>query len=662
MQSVQGWSLAILTLGVFLSGFDTSGLAEPAVDAGAAPLITGLSPASGRPGTLVIVYGSNLVEVTAITFSKNAPAPIYGSMNDGTGIQTEVPADAISGPVKVTTARGTATSPEPFEVPDISPVIQGFHPNSGLVGTWVSFSGVGLVEVTSVRFNGKEAEFTEQPWYFGGLSARVPFGATTGPITITTQAGSHTSGDSFTVTQLGAPVISEFSPRSGPPGTQITIRGTNLASVQSVTINGVAAEFSQMVADWLFVTVPVRATTGPILVVTAYGSDTAAAAFEVTQAQRPTITTVSPPSARPHSSVTITGAGFDFVEGVTFSGVPARYTVMASTMVIAEVPYAPTGPLHVICATGVAISPEPFTVIGGPKPPVVLGFAPLKAVPGTFVTIQATHFGRIRSVLFNGKRAEFVVDGGEIQALVPLFATSGPITLETDYGPATSAQPIEIYNSGELDLFTSLSRHPVMLGDRTTFTISLTNVSNARLSGIVLTNTFACGVPENALSWDGNTPFFAAPAAPELVAVIRATSSLGTILSTDGAVVCRYDHLEPGQSAVVQIEVEPHVPDLVCLLSVANNVEQDRPPVFSGFIATALVLGTVQLEIRHLGTGEVEISWPITDPPLILQTASSPERMADWTDVQEPVTVTEHCSARIPTSSSGARFFRLVQR
>lgn len=662
MQSVQGWSLAILTLSVFLGGFDTPGLAEPAGDSGAAPLITGLSPASGRPGTLVIISGSNLLEVTGITFSKNAPAPIYGSIGDGTGIQTEVPADAISGPVKVTTAGGTATSPEPFEVPDISPVIQDFHPSSGLAGTWVSFSGVGLVEVKSVRFNGKEAEFTEQPWYFGGLSARVPFGATTGPITITTQAGSDTTADSFTVTQLGAPVISEFSPRSGPPGTQITLRGVNLASVQSVMINGVAAEFSQMVADWLFVTVPVRATTGPMVVVTAYGSDTTSTPFEVTEAHRPTITTVSPPSARPHSWVTITGAGLEFVEGVTFSGVPTRYTVMASTMVIAEVPYAPSGPVHVICQTGVAISPEPFSVVGGPKPPVVLGFAPLKAVPGTFVTIQATHFGRIRSVLFNGKRAEFDVDGGEIEALVPLFATSGPITLETDYGPATSAQPIEIYNSGELDLFTSVSRDPILLGDRTTFTVSVTNVSTARLSGIMLTNTFAWGTSEDALSWEGNTPFFAVPAAPKLVEVIRVTSSMGTILSTHSAVVCRFDHLEPGQSAVVQIEAEPHVPDLVCLLSVANSVEQDRPPVFSGFIATALVLGTVQLQIRHLGTDEVEISWPITEPPLILQSAGRPERMADWTDVEQPVTVTEHCSIRIPTSSSGARFFRLVQR
>ncbi|MHC1769987.1 MAG: IPT/TIG domain-containing protein [Verrucomicrobiia bacterium] len=662
MQSVQGWSLAILTLSVFFSGFDTPGLAEPAGDAGAAPLITGLSPASGRTGTLVIISGSNLVEVTGITFSKNAPAPLYGSMDDGTAIQTEVPADAVSGPVTVTTVHGTAISSSPFEVADVLPIIESFSPTSGAVGTWVHFSGIGLEGVTSVQFHGKEAVFTEQPWYLGGLRARVPSGAGTGPITITTKTGSHTTPASFTVLQLGAPAISEFSPRSGPPGTLIAIRGSFLVSVRSVTINGVAAEFSQMVADWLYVTVPVHATSGTILVVTESGSATTSTPFEVTQAQRPTITTVSPPSARSHSWVTITGAGLDFVEGVTFSGVPARYTVMASTMVIAEVPYAPSGPLHVICQTGVAISPEPFSVVGGPKPPVVLGFAPLSAVPGTFVTIQATNFGRVRSVLFDGKRAQFDVDGDEIQALVPLFATSGPITLETDYGPATSAQLIQIYNSGELDLFTSVSRNPIMLGDRTTFNIGVTNVGNTTLSGVVLTNTFACGLPDEVLSWDGNTPFFADPAAPELVAVIRATSTTGTILSTHEAVVCRFDHLEPGQSAVVQIEAEPHVPDLVCLLSVANTDEQDRPPVFSGFIATALVLGTVQLQIRHLGTDEVEISWPITDPPLILQSASRAERMADWTDVEQPVTVTEHCSARIPASSSGARFFRLVQR
>src|SRR5438093_11826416 len=56
--------------------------------------------------------------------------------------------------------------------------------------------------------------------------AVVPVGATSGAITVTTPAGSATSAIAFTVVQeLGPPVIADFTPAVGTPGTSVVITG-----------------------------------------------------------------------------------------------------------------------------------------------------------------------------------------------------------------------------------------------------------------------------------------------------------------------------------------------------------------------------------------------------------------------------------------------------
>lgn len=69
---------------------------------------------------------------------------------------------------------------------------------SGKVGTTIGILGQGLFETTGVSFNGTTAEFTKVSDTY--LTAVVPSGATTGPVTVTTSTGTLESNKSFNVT------------------------------------------------------------------------------------------------------------------------------------------------------------------------------------------------------------------------------------------------------------------------------------------------------------------------------------------------------------------------------------------------------------------------------------------------------------------------------
>jgi len=82
--------------------------------------------------------------------------------------------------------------------------------------------------------------------------------------------------DDFSITLSSplpsAPVVTDFTPTSGPVGTDVTIGGSNFTGTTNVAFNGVAATFSNVTTTNLSATVPVGATTGPISVATANGT------------------------------------------------------------------------------------------------------------------------------------------------------------------------------------------------------------------------------------------------------------------------------------------------------------------------------------------------------------------------------------------------------
>jgi uncharacterized repeat protein (TIGR03803 family) len=79
----------------------------------------------------------------------------------------------------------------------LRPAIASLSPAKGIVGAKVTISGSSFVGATSVSFNGTHASFTVEA--SGFIVAKVPAGASSGPIRVTTRGGTATSKKSFTV-------------------------------------------------------------------------------------------------------------------------------------------------------------------------------------------------------------------------------------------------------------------------------------------------------------------------------------------------------------------------------------------------------------------------------------------------------------------------------
>jgi len=249
------------------------------------PTVTSFSPTSGAVGTQVDVQGTNFTGATSVTF--NGTSDTSFQVNSSTDITAHVPSGATTGPIAVTTPDGTGASSTNFTVTTSGgnpPAVTSFSPASGAAGTNVSITGTGFTGVTGVTFNGTTASFTFNS--DTSVSARVPTGATTGPIAVTTPNGTGTSSTSFTVTTPPQrPTISGFSPTSGRRGSSVTITGTNFSGATSVKLGVYAASYTVNSSTKITAVVPSAARVGyqyKWSVTTAGGTATSFSYFRVT--------------------------------------------------------------------------------------------------------------------------------------------------------------------------------------------------------------------------------------------------------------------------------------------------------------------------------------------------------------------------------------------
>ncbi|HXB99567.1 MAG TPA: choice-of-anchor tandem repeat GloVer-containing protein [Terriglobales bacterium] len=226
---------------------------------------------------------------------------------------------------------------------------------SGKDGASAEILGQGFTGTTAVSFNGIAAKFDNVSDTY--MTATVPTGALTGPVTVTTFSSSLKSDRNFLVT----PQIASFAPTSGVVGTSVTITGVSLTQTTAVTIGTKPASFAVDSDTQITATVPAGAKTGTtITVTTAGGAATSKAKFTVV----PEVTSFTPTSGPTGTSVTITGNSFTGTTKVTFGGVAATsYKAKSDTTVDALVPAgAVTGPIAVTTAGGTGTSTTKFTV------------------------------------------------------------------------------------------------------------------------------------------------------------------------------------------------------------------------------------------------------------------------------------------------------------
>jgi uncharacterized repeat protein (TIGR03803 family) len=134
-------------------------------------------------------------------------------------------------------------------------------------GAEVQILGQDFTSSSEVEFGGVKATSVERAGSTF-IEAKVPSGALTGPITVTTGSGALSTLVTFDVT----PTVSAISPTSGPVGTEVTITGTGLTQATTVEFHGTKATFTVVSDSEITATVPSGATTGAISVTTKGGS------------------------------------------------------------------------------------------------------------------------------------------------------------------------------------------------------------------------------------------------------------------------------------------------------------------------------------------------------------------------------------------------------
>ena len=335
------------------------------------PVGVSFSPASGLVGGVVSLAGTGLANASALTFAGSGNNTVTsGFVVNAAGTQITnivVPTGAVTGGVTVTTPGGTSAG-VPFSVlVSPLPTLASVGPATGPAGTVITATGANFTGAFRVNFSGGTTAVCTGVTSTT-LTARVPAGALSGPVTITTPLGTS-NGVPFGV----PPVINFVSPGSGYVGRVVTVRVTSgTTGITAVALNGVSVPFSiSSLSDLTFTVLP-GATSGYVTVTTAVGTS-AGQFFSVLAGV--TLASVAPGSGLPGSGITLTGSNLAGVTAVVFTGtgintVTSGFAVNAAGTQITGVvvpPGAQTGPVTVLTTLGF-VNGIPFTVGGAPAP------------------------------------------------------------------------------------------------------------------------------------------------------------------------------------------------------------------------------------------------------------------------------------------------------
>jgi len=166
--------------------------AATSVVASNVPSITGFSPSTGITGSTITISGGALSSASKVSFGSAAATFTQVSSK---AIEAIVPNGASAAAITVTTPSGKATSTAKF-TPSLSVV--SLSPGRAKAGTTITIKGLGFTSGSTVSFHGVSASsvtFVSST----ALKAVVPEGASTGQISVTTEAGTARTAGSFVV-------------------------------------------------------------------------------------------------------------------------------------------------------------------------------------------------------------------------------------------------------------------------------------------------------------------------------------------------------------------------------------------------------------------------------------------------------------------------------
>ena len=470
-----------------------------------------ISPNSGLPGTLISVTGSGFsANETGIRITFDGSAVTSGisanSLGNWSGTFT-IPTPTIG--LHAVSAYGSIT---PYGVvPNVvftlvNPSLS-ISPASGPPGTLVNVTGYGFAAgetSITITFDGNPV---------GSVIAANSLGNWSGTFIVpTSTSGAHSVSAYGSVTLAGfvpSVLFTEpnrilaINPRSGPPGTVITVTGSGFGTYEmgiTMTFDGspiASAVSADAQGNWSG-TFTVPASPSGSHSVSAYGSVTPTSSIPgITFVVNPTVV-VSPTNRPPGNTITVTGSGFGAGETgvtITFDDNPVASGISANSLGnwsgTFTVPASPSGP-HSISAYGsvtLAGSLPGVTFVVNPN----IDVSPTSGPPGSSVTVTGSGFGGGETgitITFDNKPAAPGISANS------LGNWSGTFTV-----PASSSGSHSISAYGSFTLAGSLPGVAFMVNPN----IAVNSTNGIPGSSVtVIGSGFAAGETGITITFDGN--------------------------------------------------------------------------------------------------------------------------------------------------------------
>ncbi|WP_180336389.1 IPT/TIG domain-containing protein [Pontibacter ramchanderi] len=452
------------------------------------PEIAGFTPALGLPKEVVTITGKHLNEATQVYFGDIVATPIDKA--DGM-LTVAVPYGVKTDKITVVNPYGFVISENEFVVPaPVFNVTTAFNPGEAAPGRTITIYGQNLTGVNQVLFNGVAADPTtikyEVETEDSEITVTIPLGATSGPLTIASPAGSTVSTPTFNV--LGPQILAqegepnagfEFYPVSGSAGDEVTLYGKYFLAVTEVQFNGIKATNLSVVNDsTIKISVPLGAGTGVIKVLAPAGEDESSVAFDVPAPKfadydaESSKFQFSPNTAGPGMQIKLFGTNMSSVATVLFAGnngAGVEATIAQPTrddeLTVTVPSDAETGTIRII-ASGAGKEDESEQVFNFVPTPViatvttttggsVYGIVPaegttdiVKITGENFQTAEQVIFGSISLGLYNAETSPngFQVNeaGTEITFPLVIGMATGSITVKTKGGEGAWEGPLEV--------------------------------------------------------------------------------------------------------------------------------------------------------------------------------------------------------------------------
>lgn len=385
------------------------------------PVIRGMSPVSGAPGTRIELVGRGFK--AADTFALGTRTLTTESIQPERAVVT-VPEGAATDYVSLVRPNGEkARSPARFKVNPTAPVIARMSPELGAPGTTVRVTGTGFTARDRIYYGARSATMTVLGRGAGWVDVMVPRGARASQVvTLVGPGGTARSPRPF---QLDLPpVVTGFAPRTGAPGTQVEITGDHFRDGDWVSLAGKRVRILQLREKQISIAIPAGSPNGAIAVGREGLTVAARGAFEVLNP--PNVVAFMPTRGEVGTRVTITGQ--HLAGGKVFFGA-RQLKVLESRgegMLVVEVPPGATDDkLRVRTRAGEAETHRPFQVL---VLAAVTDVQPRAIAAGGTLELRGRNLDRA-SQFFLGA-APLAIESRELRRAivrVPLEARSAPV-------------------------------------------------------------------------------------------------------------------------------------------------------------------------------------------------------------------------------------------